>query len=86
MTSLTLYLCTYCAIIGIALWITLFVTLHQIVHGWKNRYNLSHPMVVIYKVAKKHSIEETGSLIVDDKMNSTVIDNIKASELEGMMV
>ena len=43
-------------------------------------------MVVIYKVTKKHSIEETGSLIVDDKMNSTVIDNIKASELEGMMV
>ena len=86
MVSLTFLLCTYCAIIGTVLWLALYFTLWNIVHGWKNRYNLSIPMVVIDKVTEPHSSEDTKSLILDDRMRSTIFEKTKVAPIEGVVV
>ena len=60
--------------------------LWSIVHGLKNRYNLSVPMVVIDKFTDQQYSEETKDLILDDKMKSTTLEKEHVAEFEGMMV
>ena len=64
----------------------MFFILWSIVHGLKNRYNLSVPMVVIDKFTEQQYSEETKDLILDDKMKSTVLEKEQLEETEGMMV
>ena len=86
MESLTFWMCIYCAITGTILWITMFFILWSIVHGLKNRYNLSVPMVVIDKLTDQQYSEETKDLILDDKMKSTILEKEQVAEMEGMIV
>ena len=86
MDSLTFWMCIYCAIIGTVLWVTFFFIFWSIVHGLKNRYNLSVPMVVIDKFTDHQYSEETKDLILDDKMKSTILEKEQVAEMEGMMV
>ena len=73
MTALTFLLCFYCAIIGTALWIAFYVTLWYIAYGWKNRYNLSVPRIVIDKV-DKHDSKKTTMMISDKEIKMEILD------------
>ena len=88
MTALTFLLCFYCAIIGTALWIAFFVTLWYIVYGWKNRYNLSVPRIVIDKVDKHSRVDSKSMLLDDNKKTPMMISDkeIKTKILDMEMV